>query len=42
MDKVIVNPLTYLSALLAILNLLILIIFDGSNFKEDIAKKIHF
>ena len=41
-ERIEANPLIYLSSLFAILNLLILIIFDGSNFKEDIAKKIHF
>lgn len=41
-EKISANPLIYLSSLFAILNLLILIIFDGSNFKEDIAKRIHF
>lgn len=42
LEKANENLLTYLSFLLAILNLLILIVFDGSTFKEDIAKKIHF
>jgi len=40
--KIEANPLIYLSSLFAILNLLILIIFDGSNFKDDIARKVHF
>ena len=42
LDKVSGNILIYASGLFAIINLLILLIFDGSTFKEDIAKKIHF
>ena len=37
-----VNVLTHLSGVFAILNLLILIIFDGSKVKEDLFKKMHF
>ena len=36
------NVLVQLSSIFGILNLLILIIFDGSDFKEDIFKKMHF
>jgi len=36
------NVLIHLSSLFCILNLLILIIFDGSDLKEDILKKMHF
>ena len=36
------NVLIYLSTLFCILNLLILVIFDGSDLKEDILKKMHF
>ena len=36
------NVLTHLSGIFGILNILILIIFDGSDFKEDILKKMHF
>ena len=36
------NILTYLSGAFGIINLLILIIFDSSSFKEDILKLLHF
>lgn len=36
------NVLIYLSGLFGIINLLTLIIFDGSSFKDDIVKKLHF
>lgn len=35
------NILVYSAGLLGIINLLLLIIFDGSNFKDDIIKKLH-
>ncbi|MBE6148347.1 MAG: hypothetical protein E7167_02495 [Firmicutes bacterium] len=36
------NVLIYLSSIFCVLNLLILVIFDGSDLKEDILKKMHF
>lgn len=36
------NVLIHLSSVFCILNLLILVIFDGSDLKEDILKKMHF
>lgn len=36
------NVLIHLSGVFCILNLLILVIFDGSDLKEDILKKMHF
>ncbi len=35
------NILIYWAVLLGIINLLLLIIFDGSSFKDDIVKKLH-
>lgn len=35
------NVLIYLSGLFGIFNILILIVFDGSTFKDDIVKKLH-
>jgi len=36
------NTLIYLAGFFGIINLLILIVFDGSDLKEDILKKMHF
>lgn len=41
LDKISVSILAYLSAILGILNLLVLIIFDGSSLKSDIQRKLH-
>jgi hypothetical protein len=35
------NILVYLSGIFGIINLLLLLIFDGSSFKDDIVKKLH-
>lgn len=35
------NVLVYWSGLFGIINLLLLLIFDGSSFKDDIVKKLH-
>lgn len=35
------NILIYLSTIFGIINLLMLLAFDGSNFKDDIVKKLH-
>ena len=35
------NVLIYLSGLFGVLNILLLIVFDGSSFKDDILKKLH-
>ena len=35
------NILIYLSMIFGILNLIMLLAFDGSNFKDDIVKKLH-
>ena len=35
------NVLIYLSMIFGILNLLMLLAFDGSSFKDDIVKKLH-
>ena len=40
-DIITFKPLAIISGLLGILNLLILIVFDGSKFKDDLAKKLH-
>lgn len=40
-DKATPNILVQLSTLFGVLNLLILLIFDGSSFKDDIIKKLH-
>lgn len=40
-DKITFPLLAIISAVMGVLNLLVLIIFDGSNFKEDIRKKLH-
>ena len=40
-DKADLNLLIYLSGFFGVLNLLTLLIFDGSNFKDDILKKLH-
>lgn len=36
-----INILIYLSMIFGIINLLMLLAFDGSNFKDDIVKKLH-
>lgn len=36
-----INILIYLAGLFGILNLIVLLVFDGSSFKDDILKKIH-
>lgn len=41
LDKISIGILAYISAALGILNLVILIVFDGSSFKSDIARKLH-
>lgn len=41
LDKISVGILAYLSAILGIINLFVLIIFDGSSLKSDIARKLH-
>ena len=41
LDKLSVGILAYISAGLGMLNLLILIAFDGSSLKSDIARKLH-
>ena len=41
LDKLSVSILAYISAALGTINLLILIVFDGSSFKSDIARKLH-
>lgn len=41
LDKLSVSILAYISAGLGAINLLILIVFDGSSFKSDIARKLH-
>lgn len=40
-NKADLNLLVYLSGFFGVLNLLTLLIFDGSNFKDDILKKSH-
>lgn len=40
-DKANLNILVYLSSFFGLLHLLILLIFDGSSFKDDIVKKLH-
>lgn len=35
------NILIYLACLFGILNIIVLIVFDGSSFKDDIVKKLH-
>ena len=40
-DKITFPLLAIISAVMGVLNLLVLMIFDGSNFKEDIRKKLH-
>ena len=35
------NVLVYWAGLFGIINLLLLLIFDGSKFKDDIVKKLH-
>lgn len=40
-DKATPNILIYLSGLFGVINLLILLIFDGSHLKDDILKKLH-
>jgi hypothetical protein len=35
------NVLIYFSLLFGILNIILLIAFDGSSFKDDILKKLH-
>ena len=41
LDKISVSILAYISAVLGIVNLVILIVFDGSSFKSDIERKFH-
>lgn len=41
LDKLSVSILAYSSALLGFINLIVLIIFDGSSLKSDIARKLH-
>ena len=35
------NILVYWAGLFGIINLLLLLVFDGSSFKDDIVKKLH-
>lgn len=41
LEKANLNILVYLSSFFGVLHLLILLIFDGSSFKDDIVKKLH-
>lgn len=41
LEQLSVGILAYISAILGIINLLILIVFDGSSLKSDIARKLH-
>ena len=41
LDKIRFPLLAIISCVMGVLNILILLIFDGSNFKEDIRKKLH-
>ena len=41
LDKISFPLLAMISCIMGIINILILLIFDGSNFKEDIRKKLH-
>ena len=41
LDKISIGILAYISAVVGIINLVILIVFDGSSFKSDIERKFH-
>lgn len=41
LDKLSVEILAYASAVIGMVNLIILIVFDGSSFKNDIVRKLH-
>ena len=41
LDKLSIGILAYISAILGAINLFLLIVFDGSSLKDDIARKLH-